>query len=280
MAALLAVRKVPAADRHYLLEHGAEVLAARREAPAQWQRWWWVCVGGEVVFLPTISLLAGRWRPSRARRDADAHRRRVDEELARLGGAPADEGVPVLSRPGQWCSAGKGQRRGASSGRVRRQCHRPRKSGPSSALESTLPALVGTLPRNELLLAIHALDADDPMALALGCEERCPAPLVRRRCDRSPSTSTDPVARRGDGQGDWRVRGRHGVVTRAGSTARGVVGLSPGRPDPTLAAGGRIHPSGGRANGGMPRSIGPVDSAHRWCATRAKPKKKEESGHA
>jgi hypothetical protein len=53
-------------------------------APGQWRNWWWVCVGGEAVFIPLIFLMAGRWDPRRARQDAAAHERRVQEELAAL----------------------------------------------------------------------------------------------------------------------------------------------------------------------------------------------------
>lgn len=92
LARLEAVRNIPVADRDYLAAHSGAVLAARREAPRQWQHWWWVCVGGEIAFLPTVLLLAGRWRPARARRDAEEHLRRVDEALGELGLAPADAG--------------------------------------------------------------------------------------------------------------------------------------------------------------------------------------------
>jgi len=85
VARLLAVRQVPAADRAYLAAHGPAVVAARKTAPTQWLHWWWVCVAGEIVFLPTVLLLSGRWRPARARRDAEEHAKRVDAELAALG---------------------------------------------------------------------------------------------------------------------------------------------------------------------------------------------------
>lgn len=48
-------------------------MAGRRGPPRQY----WVCVGGEIVFLPLILLLAGRWSPRRAREDAEAHERMV-----------------------------------------------------------------------------------------------------------------------------------------------------------------------------------------------------------
>ena len=43
-----------------------------------------MCAGGEAVFIPLIFLMAGRWDPRRARQDAAAHERRVQEELAAL----------------------------------------------------------------------------------------------------------------------------------------------------------------------------------------------------
>lgn len=82
---LLAVRQIPASDRAYLQSHGAQVARARKEAPTQWLHWWWVCVAGEIVFLPTVLLLAGRWSPTGARRDAEEHGARVDAELAAQG---------------------------------------------------------------------------------------------------------------------------------------------------------------------------------------------------
>jgi len=91
---LVALSRVPQADRAYLAAHGHQVLAARAAAPAQWRRWWWVCVGGEVAFLPTVALLAGRWRRSAARRDREAHQAAVEAELARLAEpAPAVVGT-------------------------------------------------------------------------------------------------------------------------------------------------------------------------------------------
>lgn len=35
--------------------------------PTQWTIWWWVGVGGYLVFLPTVSLNTGYWSPARAR---------------------------------------------------------------------------------------------------------------------------------------------------------------------------------------------------------------------
>jgi hypothetical protein len=92
---LLALRSMPASDRAYLAAHGPQVRAARQEAPAQWEHWWWVCVAGEVLFLPTIFLLVGRWLPATARRDAEEHRRLVDAEQAHLSDRPAGDVVPT-----------------------------------------------------------------------------------------------------------------------------------------------------------------------------------------
>ncbi|QUQ62919.1 MFS transporter [Kutzneria sp. CA-103260] len=81
---LRAAAAVPKADLAFLQEHATEVQNAAAATPGQWQNWWWVCVGGEAVFLPLIFVMVGRWRPSRARADLVEHQARVDEELEQL----------------------------------------------------------------------------------------------------------------------------------------------------------------------------------------------------
>jgi hypothetical protein len=83
-ARLVQVGKVPRADLLFLKEHGTDVVNAAAAAPGQWKNWWWVCVGGEVVFIPLILLMAGRWSPRRAKEDAEEHERLVQQELASL----------------------------------------------------------------------------------------------------------------------------------------------------------------------------------------------------
>jgi MFS transporter, ACS family, D-galactonate transporter len=75
---------VPTDDLAFLAENGAEVAAAAEDNPGQWQTWWWVCVAGQVVFLPFVFLMTGRWSPRRAREDARAHAESVQRELATL----------------------------------------------------------------------------------------------------------------------------------------------------------------------------------------------------
>ncbi|MFI5800388.1 MFS transporter [Streptomyces sp. NPDC051677] len=72
------------ADLAYLAAHGAEVAKAAQDNPRQWQTWWWVCVGGQLLFLPFVFLMAGRWSPRRAREDERAHDALVERELAAL----------------------------------------------------------------------------------------------------------------------------------------------------------------------------------------------------
>jgi MFS family permease len=81
---LTAVAAVPKADLLYLSEHGEQVKSAAAAAPGQWRNWWWVCVGGEVVFIPFVLLMAGRWSPRKAREDAEEHDRLIQSELAAL----------------------------------------------------------------------------------------------------------------------------------------------------------------------------------------------------
>ncbi len=57
------------------------------KSPKQWQHWFWVCVGGMVVFIPTIWLNRGRWSPKRAREDEAKHEEDVARELKELVGA-------------------------------------------------------------------------------------------------------------------------------------------------------------------------------------------------
>jgi MFS family permease len=88
-ARLQAVAAVPKADLAYLKAHGGEVVAAAEETADQWRTWWWVCVGGELLFIPFVFVMAGRWSPRRAREDVEEHDRKVAAELARLERAPA-----------------------------------------------------------------------------------------------------------------------------------------------------------------------------------------------
>jgi ACS family D-galactonate transporter-like MFS transporter len=83
-AQLTALSKVPPADLAYLKAHGADVVSAAAAAPGQWKNWWWVCVGGQVIFIPLILLMTGRWSPRRAREDTAEHERLVQDEMANL----------------------------------------------------------------------------------------------------------------------------------------------------------------------------------------------------
>lgn len=76
---------IPADDLAYLAEHGEEVAEAAEENPHQWQRWWWVCIAGQALFLPFVFVMAGRWSPRTAKEDELEHERRVQQELAALG---------------------------------------------------------------------------------------------------------------------------------------------------------------------------------------------------
>ncbi len=88
---LTAAGKVPAADLAYLQANAPDVLAAQKASPKQWQRWWWVCFGGQIVFLAFIGLLVGRWSPAKARQDAAAHEAALERELAALNNQPVSQ---------------------------------------------------------------------------------------------------------------------------------------------------------------------------------------------
>ncbi|MFI0721956.1 MFS transporter [Streptomyces sp. NPDC021224] len=67
-----------------LQQYGTKVQKAAHDGPGQWRTWWWICVGGQVLFLPFVFLMSGRWSPRRARDDARAHEAAVAAELATL----------------------------------------------------------------------------------------------------------------------------------------------------------------------------------------------------
>jgi MFS family permease len=81
---LTALSKVPPGVFAYLTAHGAAVQAAAAKTASQWKTWYWICFGGIIVFLLSIPLLRGRWRPRDAKRDEAEHEAMVDAELAKL----------------------------------------------------------------------------------------------------------------------------------------------------------------------------------------------------
>jgi MFS family permease len=72
------------AELKYLQANAPAVVQAAKQSPSQWQHWWWVCFGGQIVFLPFIWLMTGRWSPRRAKQDAREHAESVDRQLAAL----------------------------------------------------------------------------------------------------------------------------------------------------------------------------------------------------
>ena len=83
-AQLTALSKVPPGVFVYLKAHGAAVTKAAAQTAGQWKTWYWICFGGIIVFLLSIPLLKGRWRPRDAKRDEAEHEAKVQEELAKL----------------------------------------------------------------------------------------------------------------------------------------------------------------------------------------------------
>ena len=67
-----------------LQKYGTKVQKAAHDGPGQWRDWWWICVGGQVLFLPFVFLMAGRWSPSRPVRTPTSTRPRWTARLAAL----------------------------------------------------------------------------------------------------------------------------------------------------------------------------------------------------
>jgi MFS family permease len=70
-----------------LMEALGAIKAAAAAAPAEWQEWYWICIGGIVVFIATIFVMRGRWSPAAARADEAAHDAAVARELQALQGS-------------------------------------------------------------------------------------------------------------------------------------------------------------------------------------------------
>jgi MFS family permease len=83
-AQLTALSKVPPQVATFMTAHAADVQKAAADTAGQWRHWWWVCFGGTIFFLLTIPLLKGRWRPSDARRDGEAHEALVAAEMDKM----------------------------------------------------------------------------------------------------------------------------------------------------------------------------------------------------
>jgi hypothetical protein len=81
---LQAVGAVPPEDLAFLQEHGPAVQEAAAKSAGEWTTWWWICFACEIVFIPFVFLMAGRWSPRKAREDALEHERRVEAEMRAL----------------------------------------------------------------------------------------------------------------------------------------------------------------------------------------------------
>jgi ACS family D-galactonate transporter-like MFS transporter len=71
----------------YLSEKGPKVQQAAKDSPGQWQRYFWIATGCEVLFIPLIFVMAGFWDPRKARKLGREHDGMVDAELAKLAAA-------------------------------------------------------------------------------------------------------------------------------------------------------------------------------------------------
>ncbi|RLV48453.1 MFS transporter [Nocardioides mangrovicus] len=79
-SSLQALGEVPKSDLALL----QRVQGAAEESPKQWQHYFWIAVGGEIVFIPLIFLLVGAWNPRTARRRQEEHEEMVSAELEKL----------------------------------------------------------------------------------------------------------------------------------------------------------------------------------------------------
>jgi MFS family permease len=83
-AALQATAKIPPKDKAFFAKYAPKVQQAAATSPSQWSHYFWIGVGGEVVFIPLVFLMAGRWDPRKAKRDEEEHETMVEEEMTKL----------------------------------------------------------------------------------------------------------------------------------------------------------------------------------------------------
>jgi ACS family D-galactonate transporter-like MFS transporter len=83
-ASLVAASKIPTADAAYLQANATDVQNAAKHSPKQWRTYFWIGVGGELVFIPLIWLLTGFWSPRKARKAQQEHEAALATELAAL----------------------------------------------------------------------------------------------------------------------------------------------------------------------------------------------------
>ncbi len=72
-------------DFQTALAHGTSVVKAQKNAPNEWQTWYWICFGGMIFFLITVPLMRGEWSPRKAKEAEEAHEAMIEAEMAKLG---------------------------------------------------------------------------------------------------------------------------------------------------------------------------------------------------
>jgi MFS family permease len=70
-----------------LVAEGGIVKHAAATSPKQWQHYFWIAVGGEILFIPLIFLMAGFWSSRRAKEAEREHEAWLSAELAKLSEA-------------------------------------------------------------------------------------------------------------------------------------------------------------------------------------------------
>jgi ACS family D-galactonate transporter-like MFS transporter len=84
-AALSAPTPALGAALKTLAANGPPVASAAAHSPKQWRTFFFIGVGGEVVFIPLILLMAGFWDPRKAKLAEQEHERWLAAEMARIG---------------------------------------------------------------------------------------------------------------------------------------------------------------------------------------------------
>ncbi len=85
LAALAQAQAAHATPAPAVMAQLGVIQQAAADSPGQWRTWYWICVGGILVFVASVFIMRGRWSPAAARADQAAHDRAVAREMAGLG---------------------------------------------------------------------------------------------------------------------------------------------------------------------------------------------------
>lgn len=66
---------------NFLAEHGPAVIAASQKNPHEWQHWFLITAGGQLLFIPLVLVMIGPWTPAAGRRRDEEQEERIRQAV-------------------------------------------------------------------------------------------------------------------------------------------------------------------------------------------------------